>query len=101
MSSKKAFKSHANSGRASGGLGAFGNSAFGSSQSSALSYIQEPLDFSAISDANVVVSLKNLSKKDSVTKARALEDIQTFVGKPDTDVEEGLVEAWVCVLLWA
>ncbi|KAK3674595.1 hypothetical protein LTR78_005681 [Recurvomyces mirabilis] len=95
MASKKVFKSQANSGRASGGLGAFGNSAFGSSHSSALSYIQEPLDFSTISDVNVVVSLKNLSKKDSVTKARALEEIQTYVAKPDTDVEEGLVEAWV------
>ena len=89
--SKKQFKSQASSGRAV----AFGSSAFGSTQSSVLSYIQEPPDYSAISDANLVVALKNLSKKDSTTKAKALEDIQAYVAKPEAEVEESLLEAWV------
>ncbi|KAI7233960.1 hypothetical protein KC330_g5103 [Hortaea werneckii] len=91
--SKKQFKSQASSGRVGAGFGAFG-SGFGSAQSSSLSYIQEPLDFSGISDANVVVAFKNLSKKDSTTKAKALEDIQSHVAS-DVEVEEGLLEAWV------
>lgn len=92
--SKKQFKSQASSGRVGGGFGAFGGSGFGSSQSSQLSYIQEPPDYSGISDANVVVAFKNLSKKDSTTKAKALEDIQAYVSS-DIEVEEGLLEAWV------
>lgn len=92
----KKFKSSASSGRATPGAFGFGSiSGFGSSQSSVLSYIQEPPDYSAISDANVVVAFKNLSKRDSTTKSRALEDIQAFVAKSDTEVEEGLLEAWV------
>ncbi|KAI7460887.1 hypothetical protein KC357_g8860 [Hortaea werneckii] len=91
--SKKQFKSQASSGRVGAGFGAFGTG-FGSAQSSPLSYIQEPLDFSGISDANVVVAFKNLSKKDSTTKAKALEDIQSHVSS-DVEVEEGLLEAWV------
>lgn len=93
--SKKQFKSQASSGRVGGaGFGAFGGSGFGSSQNSPLSYIQEPADYSGISDANVVVAFKNLSKKDSTTKAKALEDIHTYVAS-DAEVEEGLLESWV------
>ncbi|KAF2772540.1 hypothetical protein EJ03DRAFT_187282 [Teratosphaeria nubilosa] len=94
--SKKPFKSQASSGRVGGGgFGGFGSSGFGSTQSSSLSYIQEPPDYSSISNANLVVSLKNLSKKDSTTKAKALEDIQAYVSSSDIEVEEGLLEAWV------
>ncbi|KAH9827575.1 FANCL C-terminal domain [Teratosphaeria destructans] len=98
--SKKQFKSQASSGRVGGGgggggFGALGSSGFGSTQSSSLSYIQEPLDYSSVSNANLVVSLKNLSKKDSTTKAKALEDIQAYVSSSGIEVEEGLLEAWV------
>lgn len=94
--SKKQFRSQASSGRlGSGGLGAFGSSGFGSTQSSSLSYIQEPPIFSGISDANTVVAFKNLSKKDSITKGKALEEIQAYVCTSDTEVEDGLLEAWV------
>ncbi|KAK0937786.1 hypothetical protein LTR29_010680 [Friedmanniomyces endolithicus] len=93
--SKKQFRSQASSGKAAGGFGAFSSSAFGSTESSALSYIQEPPDYSAINDVNVVVAFKNLSKKDSTTKAKALEDIQLHIAEPETEVEEGLLEAWV------
>jgi hypothetical protein len=96
--SKRAAKS-ASSARAAS---TFGASTFGSSSatatfavaSSQLSYVSEPPDFSAISDPNVVVYFRNLSKKDSTTKAKALEDIQAYVAK-ESAVEEGLLEAWV------
>jgi hypothetical protein len=94
--SKKTFKSQASSGRLpTSGFGAFGGSAFGSSQSSTLSYIQEAPDYSGISDANVVVAFKNLSKRDATTKAKALEDLLATVGVSDANIEEGLLEAWV------
>ncbi|KAM0704923.1 hypothetical protein Q7P35_007710 [Cladosporium inversicolor] len=94
--SKKTFKSQASSGRLpTSGLGGFGGSAFGSSQSSTLSYIQEAPDYSGISDANVVVAFKNLSKRDATTKAKALEDLLATVGASDATIEEGLLEAWV------
>lgn len=93
--SKKQFRSQASSGRAGTGFGALGTSAFGSSQSSVLSYIQEPPDYSGISNANVIVAFKNLSKKDSTTKAKALEDLQVYVSTADVEVEDGLLEAWV------
>ncbi|KAK1814744.1 hypothetical protein LTR12_010880 [Friedmanniomyces endolithicus] len=93
--SKKQFRSQASSGKAAGGFGAFSSSAFGSTESSALSYIQESPDYTAINDVNVVVAFKSLSKKDSTTKAKALEDIQLHIAEPETEVEEGLLEAWV------
>jgi hypothetical protein len=89
--SKRTAKSQASSARAA--TGAFGSSAFGSSSqafgvaSSQLSYV------SAISDPNVVVYFRNLSKRDSTTKAKALEDIQAYLSKEQA--EEGLLEAWV------
>jgi len=92
--SKKQFKSQASSGRVGTGFGGFGGSGFGTTQGSPLSYIQEPPDYSGISDANVIVAFKNLSKKDSTTKAKALEDIQAYVSS-SAEVEDGLLEAWV------
>lgn len=103
--SKKA-RSQANSSRAAtgafggGGGGGFGFgsgasfSAFGAS-ASPLSYVSEPPDLSSISDANTVVAFKNLSKKDSTTKAKALEDLQSTVTSSGTPVENAVLEAWV------
>ena len=96
--SKKQFRSQASSGRAAFGAGAsfgnsFGGSAFGAS--SPLSWIAEPPDLSGFSDPNVAVSFKNLTKKDSTTKAKALEDLQAHVAAPDQQVEEAVLEAWV------
>jgi hypothetical protein len=92
--SKRAAKS-ASSARAAStfGASAFGAPATFSVASSQLSYVSEPPDLSAISDPNVVVYFRNLSKRDSTTKAKALEDIQAHVTKDP--VEEGLLEAWV------
>lgn len=108
--SKRQFKSQASSSRAISGafptrtqeLGGFGASAssaaFASSTPSQLSYITEPLDLSRISQPSVIVSLKNLSKKDSITKAKALEDIESFLVGQELEkdvVEDALLEAWV------
>lgn len=90
---KRQFKSQASSGR----LGGFGTSGFGSTQSSALSYIQEPLDYSLIEDANIVVAFKNLNKKDGTTKAKALEDLQNYVLAENGEINQAILEAWVRV----
>ncbi|KAL6711685.1 hypothetical protein ACN47E_004619 [Coniothyrium glycines] len=97
--SKRSAKSQASSARAAtAAYGAFGSAApaFGAS-SSRLSYVSEPPDLAAISAPNVVVFFRNLSKKDSTTKAKALEDIQAYVTSLQEPVEEGLLEAWVKV----
>src|SRR6478609_6317221 len=85
------------SGFGSGGFG-FGGSG-GPGASSSLSYLAEPPSFSAVSDPNVVVSLKNLLKKDSTTKAKALEELLAYVQAhpfdKDGGVEEGILDVWV------
>lgn len=95
--SKRQFKSQASSSRAATGAG-FGG--FGStSASSTLSYLTEPPNLSSVSDANVVVAFKNLSKKDGTTKSKALEDLRAYVQahpyEQDGGVEEAVLEAWV------
>lgn len=107
--SRKQFKSQASSSRAvsgqtSGGFGGFGgvqssspNSSFGGA-ASVLSYLSEQPDLTAISDANVIVNFKNLAKRDSTTKSRALEDLQSYVStqkEGSNEVEEGVIDAWV------
>ncbi|KAF7197399.1 E3 ubiquitin-protein ligase listerin [Pseudocercospora fuligena] len=91
---KGQFKSQASSGRAGGFGGGFGGFG-GSTQSSVLSYVQEPPDYSNISDSHVVVAFKNLTKKDGTTKAKALEDLQASLISGETGIEDGVVEAWV------
>lgn len=108
--SKKQFRSQASSSRAvsgafgasDGGLsgGAFGSSSTfgGASPSSSISYVYEPPDLGNISAPNVVVALKNLQKKDSTTKSKALEELQAHVSSLTTsqgEVEESVLEAWV------
>ena len=104
--SKKAFKSHASSSRAVSGAfagdgSAFGDtartSAFGAVPSSPLSYVYESPDLSGFSDPNVGVAFKNLQKKDGTTKAKALEDLQSYVSSLGADtggVEEVVLSAW-------
>lgn len=96
--SKRQFKSQASSSRAASGL-TFGGFALASS-GSALSYLTEPPNLASISDANVVVAFKNLSKKDAITKAKALEDVRNYVqAHPHTQdggTEEAVLEAWAC-----
>ncbi|KAI0392981.1 hypothetical protein F5Y17DRAFT_330918 [Xylariaceae sp. FL0594] len=99
--SRKPGKARAASSKAVSGFGATGSfGGFVSSASGAnLSYLAEPPDLSAISDAHVVVSLKNLLKKDATTKAKALEELLAYVQahpyEHDGGTEEPILEAWV------
>ncbi|KAL9117617.1 MAG: hypothetical protein Q9187_005846 [Circinaria calcarea] len=71
---------------------------FGVISSSPLSYVYEPPDLSKIPEPNAVVAFKNVQKKDSTTKAKALEEIQAYVLNPNTGkggLEDSIVEAWV------
>lgn len=104
--SKKAFKSQASSSRAVSGafagdgavfVSSTSASAFGAVPSSPLSYVYEPPDLSGFSDPNVGVAFKNLQKKDGTTKAKALEDLQTYIsslGAETGGVEEVVLTAW-------
>lgn len=104
---KKAFKSQASSSRAVSGafagdgavfVSSTSASAFGAVPSSPLSYVYEPPDLSGFSDPNVGVAFKNLQKKDGTTKAKALEDLQTYIsslGAETGGVEEVVLTAWV------
>lgn len=77
----------------------FGGFSTPSSGGRGLSYLSDPPDYSSISDANVVVSFKNLLKKDSTTKTKALEDLVAYVQAhpydQDGGVEEPVLKAWV------
>ncbi|KAG5947016.1 hypothetical protein E4U53_006478 [Claviceps sorghi] len=79
---------------------AFGLHAGFSSPPSAgsLSYLAEPPSFATISDPNVVVSLKNMMKKDSTTKAKGLEDLvhyaQSHPFQEGGGVEDALLDVW-------
>lgn len=111
--SKKQFRSQASSSRAVSGafaasdgvLGPFDGGGFGGVSSSPLSYVYEPPDMSTISEPNIVVAFKNVQKKDSTTKAKALEDLlqySTALEKAN-GVENAVLDAWVsCVfgVLW-
>lgn len=98
--SRKPGKSRALGSKAfsSSSFGGFGGFSTGSSSSN-LSYLVEPPDFSSISDANVVVSLKNLQKKDATTKAKALEELVAYVQahpyEQDGGAEDPILDAWV------
>lgn len=100
----KKFKSQASSARAASS--AFGGLSLGlGNQSSAfqtnaspLSYVTEPPDLSAISDPGIVVAFRNLTKRDSVTKGKALEDLQeTISSNAEAGLENAVLEAWVGV----
>ncbi|PNP43148.1 hypothetical protein TGAMA5MH_05082 [Trichoderma gamsii] len=79
------------SGAKFGGFGAPGGTG-------TLSYLTEPPSFSAVSDPNVVVSLKNLLKKDSTTKTKALEDLLVYVQaqpfEKNGGVEDAILDVW-------
>ncbi|TAQ89941.1 hypothetical protein B7494_g1710 [Chlorociboria aeruginascens] len=94
---KRQFKSQASSGRASA---AKGFDVFGSNpKDSTLSFISEPPDLSSITDSNVVVAFKNLSKKDDTTKSKALEGLRAYVKnhpyEDEHEIEEPILEAYV------
>lgn len=92
--SKRQPKSQASSARAAATAYSFGISGFRSARAQ-LSYLTTQPDLSSISDPNAVVYFRNLSKKDSTTKAKALEDLQAFVSALQQPVEDAVLEAWV------
>jgi hypothetical protein len=97
-SMSKKFKSQASSARAANAT--FGSPAFGFGGSSfqttsSISYIAEQPDLSGVSDPHVIVSLRNLGKKDSTTKTKALEELQEYVQTVGSNVEDSVVAAWV------
>lgn len=93
-------KATASGAAAFGSKPAFG-SAFGpsSGRASSLSYLTEPPSLSEISDPNIVVSIKNVLKKDATTKVKGLEDLVAFAQShpPETggDVQDALLDVWV------
>ena len=99
--SKRAFKLQASSGRAASSASGSSPLTFGASQSgfqtviSPLSYIAEQPDLSEISDPRVVVAFKNLGKKDSTTKTKALEELQEHLSAAGQNgIETAVLEAW-------
>lgn len=97
--SKRQFKAQASSSRAAFGspasvFGSPASSTFATSSSS-LSYLNELPALSSITDAHTVVAFKNLSKRDSTTKAKALEDLQTQLSSSEQEIEDGVLEAWI------
>ncbi|KAK3391308.1 hypothetical protein B0H63DRAFT_467712 [Podospora didyma] len=67
-----------------------------STSSTTLSYITIPPDLSDIPQ-DVVVPFKNLLKKDGITKAKALEEIVSYVqaqSLQDGGIQESILEAW-------
>ncbi|KAI0186040.1 hypothetical protein EV127DRAFT_514722 [Xylaria flabelliformis] len=98
--SRKPGKARAASSKAAPGFGATTFGSFASTASGInLSYLAEPPNFSSVSDANVVISLKNLQKKDATTKAKALEDllahVQAHPYEQDGGVEDPILDVWV------
>lgn len=100
----KKFKSQASSARAASTVFGGPSLGFGSQPSpfqtkaSPLSYVTEVPDLSGISDPSIVVAFKNLTKKDSVTKGKALEDLQESASSNlETGTEATVLEAWVGV----
>lgn len=101
----KKFKSQASSSRAAAGaFGSFGgfSSSFGNNgrEPSALTYVAEPPDLSRISDQQLVIAFKNLQKKDDTTRTKALEELRDHIlsveGRDGT-LDDGFLEAWVCI----
>ena len=98
MSGKKAFKNQASSSNAAFGDGYSSAFGFGAPQhASPLSYVYEPPDLSRISRPDITVAFKNLQKKDSTTKSRALEELESFLTSVQQDpegVEDFVLDAW-------
>jgi E3 ubiquitin-protein ligase listerin len=79
-------------GSTSAGLGSFTNF----KAVSPLSYLAEFPDVSKISNPETIVTFKNLFKKDSTTKTRALEDLTALFTTQET-VEDSILDAWTAV----
>lgn len=98
---KSSFKGRVSSGRGFGSPAPSGFGGFATTTSTAgsLSYLSDTPDFSAISDSNVVVSLKNLLKKDTTTKSKALAELvqytQAHPYEENGGAEDAILDVWV------
>ncbi|KAK3339090.1 hypothetical protein B0H65DRAFT_551835 [Neurospora tetraspora] len=75
-----------------GGFGSGGFGAFSSSTAS-LSYVAPPPDLSNVPQ-DFIVPFKNLLKRDSTTKSKALEEIIACVKKSDQPVDDSVIDVW-------
>ncbi|KAL4806594.1 hypothetical protein BDV18DRAFT_137864 [Aspergillus unguis] len=98
----KKFKSQASSSRAAagtfGGFGGFGSGTGQGRELSSLTYVAEPPDLSQISDPQLAIAFKNFSKKDDVTRTKAIDDIKAYVSNVAANngtLDEGFLEAWI------
>ncbi|KOS20375.1 E3 ubiquitin-protein ligase listerin [Escovopsis weberi] len=73
--------------------GRLGGPSMFTTHSCRLSYLAEPPSLDAVSDPNVVVSLKNVLKKDGITKAKGLEDLVQYAHAHPFDKDGGADEA--------
>lgn len=74
-------------------------STFASAPSS-ISYLAEQPDLTLLSEPNVAVHFKNISKRDATTKSKALDELTAFLvaeNEQGRDLEEGFIDAWVRV----
>ncbi|PHH87370.1 hypothetical protein CDD83_8968 [Cordyceps sp. RAO-2017] len=80
------------------GRPAFASALGAASAGTPLSYLAEPPSFAAVSDPNVVVSLKNVLKKDTTTKTKALEEllhhVHTHPFEDGAGVDDALLDIW-------
>ncbi|KAF2670817.1 hypothetical protein BT63DRAFT_202341 [Microthyrium microscopicum] len=64
--------------------------------SSPLSYLAIVPDISRIQDPNIVVIFKNLIKKDSITKARALDELHKLLtAEKPPNIDEAFLDVWL------
>ena len=102
----KKFRSQASSSRAaSSAFGSFGgfSSAFSQGREpSSLTYVTEPPDLSQISEPQLVIAFKNFLKKDEVTRTKSLDDLKDYISTVEArsgTLDDGFLEAWVCLHL--
>ena len=62
---------------------------------SSLSFVYTPPDLSHLADASTVVAFKNLQKKASATKAKALDDLLSHASAPDAALQDAFVSTWI------
>ena len=60
----------------------------------------DPLDSLGIAsqlDKDLVVSLRHLGKKDPITKAKAIDDVNAWISRDDVSGSLGIIPVWVCL----
>jgi hypothetical protein len=62
----------------------------------------DPLDSLGLAsqlDKDLVVNLRHLGKKDPITRVKAIDDLNVWVGREDPSGSLGIVPVWVCLNL--